>query len=314
MNKETLISLFQEELQQTPWDIKAESQLLLAIKQGMGVDDFLVCCDKVFKREFSKDVISADLKDDAKKQSFLEFHLSRTGLYDQFPEGLFFQIAQRESRYLTTDDMVLDYKQNSKKEEEIRRFFLPFDNDFFLQRLQLEQEETMLLEGLRSGILNDYFIRFWDLPAAIPKAFMAPLILLLPHAHKIAGDLKLTSQGLGYLLKEDVNLVQKFAPVCSAGSVPLLLGSGLLGVDMVCGDEFFEDNPVIEIEIGPLKNSHVKDYLEGGKRFVLLETFNRFFIPAGLDTITTVKVSSEKQDMLLERGAEPVLGYSTVLG
>jgi len=83
---------------------------------------------------------------------------------------------------------------------------------------------------------------------------------------------------------------------------------------MVCGTEFVEDNPVIEIEIGPIKNSQVKDYLEGGKREALMETFIRFFIPAGLDVITSVKLPHEKQDMMLEKGAEPVLGYSTVLG
>jgi len=315
MDKQSVISSLQKEMQQSPWDIKAELQLLLALSNGLSADEFMVCCNRFFKREYSKDVFSSVIKEDSKKLELLELQLSRTGLYDQLPEGLFFQISQKESRQHSVNDSALNYKKNKSKEEEIRRFFLPFDNAFFEQRLRLEQEESALLEGLRSGIMNDYFISFWNLPASIPKMFMVPFILLLPYANKIAGDLKLTAQCLGYLLKEKVNLVQRNAGTSSAAGIDFPgLGEGQLGFSMVCGTEFVEDNPVIEIEIGPIKNSQVKDYLEGGKREALMETFIRFFIPAGLDVITSVKLPHEKQDMMLEKGAEPVLGYSTVLG
>ena len=315
MEKQIVIAPLQKEFDGSGWDIKAEAQLLMALNKGLSTDDIMICCDRFFKREYSKDIFSSTLKEDAKKQEFLELHLSRTSLYDQLPEGLFFQIPQRESRQYNSNDTALDYQRNKKKEEEIRRFFQPFDNSFFLQRLQLEQEESALLEGLRAGILNDYFIQFWNLPPSIPKMFMMPLILLLPHAHKIAGDLELTAQCLGYLLREEVRLVQKSAVISSARNIKFpTLGEGQLALNMVCGEDFFEDNPLIDIEIGPLKNSQVKDYLEGGKREVLMETFQRFFIPAGIDIITSVKVAPEKQDMLLQKGAEPVLGYSTVLG
>lgn len=327
MEKQDLIMCLQKELDQSAWDIKAEHLCMLAIKKGLGVDDFMFCCDHFFKREFSRDVFSTTLKEDSKKQQLLELHLSRAGLFDQLPEGLFFQMAQSKSRQTNVDQLAYEYKQNKKKEEELRRFFLPFDNTFFTQRLYLEQEESALLEGLRTGILNDYFIRFWDLPISIPKMFLVPLVLLLPHAHKIAGNLKLTGACLGYLLKEKVVLVKRNSPNTSAESIiPPSLGEGRLGLSLVCGEAFFEDNPVIEIKIGPLKNSKIKDYLDGGNRSILIGTFNRFFIPAGLDVITTLKLTPEIEDMkesdyafepvdmFLEKGSEPVLGYSTVLG
>jgi hypothetical protein len=314
MDKQQLLTALQKELQYSGTDIKAEAQLLLAIKKGLNVDNFLINCDQVFKREFSKDLVAVEVKEDAKKNEMLELHLSRTGLYDQLPEGLFFQMPHRDSSFTETD-MASDYRINKQKEDEIRRFFLPFDNDFFLQRLQVEEAEVQLLEGLRSGVLNDYFVRFWSLPPSIPKMFMVPLILLLPHAHKIAGELELMAQALSYLLKEEVRFLQKNADTSSAeGFLAPVLGEASLGLDMVAGDSFFEDEPVIDIEVGPIKNSQVRDYLEGGKRSVLMETFNRFFVPAGLDVIVSVKVPMERQDMMLEKGAEPVLGYSTVLG
>ncbi|MEO5682173.1 MAG: type VI secretion system baseplate subunit TssG [Chitinophagaceae bacterium] len=311
----SLIEQLQLEMQKAGYDVKAEPQLLQALEQGLLYDDFLVSCDGLFRREYSRDIVKSDVKEDGRRQSILELHLSRSGLYDQLPEGLFFQSSQRASKVMNAIDMASDYKYNKKKEEEIRRFFLPFENDFFLQRMHVEAEEAMLLEGLQSGILNDYFIKFWDLPAAIPKAFVIPLILLLPYAHRIAGNTALTAECLRQLLQEDVQINKKQpkpARATSLGSPSL--GDGVLGLDLMCGLQFWEGTPYFDIAIGPLNASQITDYLEGGSRFVLLETFNRFFIPAGIDTVLSVKPAPAALHMVLGEKESPVLGYSSILG
>jgi hypothetical protein len=312
----SLIEQLQTEMQNAGWDVKAEAQLLQALEQGLLPDDFLVSCDGLFRREYSRDIVAADVKEDGRNQTILELHLSRSGLYDQLPEGLFFQSVQQGSSPVTNaGDMAADYKYNRKKEVEIRRFFLPFENDFFLQRMQLEEEEAMLLQGLQSGILNDYFIRFWDLPRAIPKPFIIPLILLLPYAWKVAGDTALTAACLQQLLHEEVVIYKKQsgpADAQSIGSPPM--GEGLLGQDMICGLQFWDGTPYFEMVIGPLQHSQITDYLEGGNRYVLLETFTRFFIPAGMDTTVTLQPAAMQLNMVLAEGEGPVLGYSSILG
>jgi predicted component of type VI protein secretion system len=92
------------------------------------------------------------------------------------------------------------------------------------------------------------------------------------------------------------------------------LGGARLGFDLVCGEKFFEDFPVIEFVVGPLIYSKVADYLEGGERNVLLTTFSRFFVPAGVDTDLIILLPEERQNMTLEKGKGPILGYSSVLG
>lgn len=314
-NNYQLIEQLQLEMQNAGWDVKAEPQLLLALEKGMLPEDFLVSCDGLFRREYSRDIVSAEMKEDARKQGVLELHLSRSGLYDQLPEGLFFQLSKQGARTAHASDMAADYKYNKKKEEEIRRFFLPFENDFFLQRMQVEKEEAMLLQGLQSGILNDYFIKFWGLPSSIPKTFIIPFILLLPYAYKIAGNIALTAECLQQLLKEEVRMQKKQGGLTDAQSIGApSLGTALLGVDTICGQQFWDGTPYIDIEIGPLKKSDVTDYLEGGNRYVLLETFSRFFIPAGVDTMVSVKVKAGKLNMVMEENNGPVLGYSSILG
>jgi Type VI secretion, TssG len=311
----SLIEQLQTEMKKAGWDIKAEPQLLLALEQGLLPDDFLVSCDGLFRREYSRDITDAILKEDSKMQDILELHLSRSGLYDQLPEGLFFQSPQKNNRVMNALDMAGDYKYNKKKEEEIRRFFLPFENDFFLQRLRLEEEEAMLLEGLRSGILNDYFIKFWNLPAEIPCSFIIPFILLLPYASRITGNLALTAASLQQLLQEEVQVFKKQPGLADAASLHVpAMGEGLLGVDMMCGVQFWDGTVFFELQIGPLQHSGITDYLEGGKRHVLLETFNRFFVPAGIDTVLTIKPAAAQLHMQLQEDGGPVLGYSSILG
>jgi hypothetical protein len=313
MENYTLLESIQQEMKALGCDVKAETQLVLALEKGLMQEDFVVRSDSLFVREFSKDLVNPELKEDVRKRMLLELHLSRGGVYDQLPEGLFFQQFQQRGKGFAAD-MAADHKRNKKKEEDLRQFFLPFDNDFFWQRIQLEQEEGRLLEGLQSGILNDYFVEFWNIPRSIPRAFIAPLILLLPYAHQIAGNLQLTAECLEQLLLEPVLVNQKRPDATHTKSILSPgLGEGQLGLDMLCGEEFWEDCPVIEFVIGPLQRSRVTDYLDGGNRFEFLETFNRFFVPAGLDIEFAIRVPAENQNMIILQEDGPVLGYSSVL-
>lgn len=313
MDNNELIEKLQHELRRTGCDARAEACFALALDQGLSVEDILVGFDSLFYREYSRDIMFSEIREDAAKKLLLQVHLSRGGIYDLLPEGLFFQPPQ-SSRQLTATDLAAEYQANKKKEEAIRRFFLPLENEFFWSRTQVEQEESRLLEGLQTGMLNDYFAKFWGIPSTIPRECVAPLLILIPYAYKIAGNLTLTAQCLQQLLQEEVRVRQ--VPPENSPLPPgqdMGLGECCLGIDMTCGNEFFEDYPVMEWIIGPLVGSRVQDYLTGGRRHSLLETFTRFFIPAGVDTKLTVLLPEERQHMSLRPGQEPLLGFSSVL-
>jgi hypothetical protein len=314
MDNYILIEALQKELLRIGCDARAEACFSLAVGEGLSIEDFLVGFDKQFYREYRKDIMFTEIKEDTSKKPLLQVHLTRNGIYDLLPEGLFFQPEASSYRQMTAAAMASDHIENKKKEETIRRFFLPLENEFFWSRVQIEQEESRLLEGLQTGMLNDYFVKFWGIPASIPRECIAPLIIFLPHAYKIAGNLGLTAQCLQQLLQEEVQIrqIQPERSFLPAGKEPGL-GEFRLGVDMTCGEEFFEDYPVMEWIIGPLVGSRVQDYLTGGRRHSLLETFTSFFIPAGVETKLTILLPEERQHMTLRPGQEPLLGFSSVL-
>jgi hypothetical protein len=313
METQQLIELFQQELRRIKCDARAETLFALAMDQGLSPEDVLIGFDKLFYREYSRDILSTETKEDGARRMLLQVHLTRGGIYDLLPEGLFFQPSE-SGRHQPTSDMVLDYRANQRKEEHIRRFFVPLENDFFWQRIRIEQEESRMLEGLQAGMLNDYFVKFWGIPESIPRECVAPLLILLPHAYKIAGNLFLTGQCLQQLLQEEAIVRQITAgPSGLPAGQAVPLGESRLGVDLTSGDEFVEDYPVLECVVGPLIGSRLQDYLEGGRRHTLMETFCQFFIPAGADVKLTIVLAEERQHMVLRRGEEPLLGYSSVL-
>jgi predicted component of type VI protein secretion system len=137
---------------------------------------------------------------------------------------------------------------------------------------------------------------------------------LLPYASTIAGDWSLTSQSLQLILQEPVTITRKQAVMEDASNtLPPVLGDCIVGLDMVCGDHFWEDAPIIELAIGPLQHSQITEYLVSGSRYGLLQTFTRFFIPAGVETSYAIQVAPEDRHMKMVQGAEPVLGYSSYI-
>ena len=89
-NQDPIIRL-QLELSKLPYDVKAEAQLAQALNKGILYEDLAITCDSRFYREYSKDIFYGELLEDAQKNQSLKIHLSRTGIYNQLPEGLFFQ-------------------------------------------------------------------------------------------------------------------------------------------------------------------------------------------------------------------------------
>lgn len=314
MEKEALILALAAQLKEQEADIKAEAFIAHAMRHGFNKKDLLIQADSFFSRTYDRDMTGAELAGNNPYDSYLKLQLTRPGFYDMLPEGLFFQPGKTADRSENVLEMVAAYRSGKTKEKDIRTFFRPFENEFFQQQLQLEEEETKLLDGLNEGAMQEFFREFWGLPVALSPVVLTSFLLLIPYAHRIAGDLDLMQQSLHMLLGETTQIRRRRAPV---GQVPEQLGKALgvgeLGNDTVCGAEFMEDYPVLEYIIGPLQQTGVSSYTEGGINYVLIDTFNRFFAPVEADIIVTVEIDRSSAVMRFDEESEVVLGYSTVL-
>jgi hypothetical protein len=295
-------------------DIRAEVLLALAMQKGLLQKEFTVQPDGFFYRSYVNDLYRINYKDRDTYQQYLALHLSRPGLYDALPEGLFFEPGQSGRTVKTAGEMAEESRINKKKENEIRRFFAPFENELFLQTLKNEMAETNLLQGLRSGWLKEYFIDFWKLPHNIPATAALVLVMFLPYVHRIAGDIAATSAVLQKIINEPVTIELKYASYTAASSTWNILGSYTLGSQLTCGKSFIEQYPVAAVTIGPLQKTKAYQYVEGGNYFALLQTFYNYFIPANAEVVTTVLLKSNAEKLVLKTNKDaPILGISSVI-
>src|SRR5207237_5764447 len=114
------------------------------------------------------------------------------------------------------------------------------------------------------------------------------LVLLLPYAHAIAGDLRLMQDCLEILLQEKVQIVPVTAGASLAASAPNSLGIGQLGNDMVCGHSFTEDYPCLQYTIGPLQDTNAVEHCVRGRNDIHLQVFTNSFSHPEADVIIHV--------------------------
>lgn len=311
MNRQNAIEYFFNELSGNLHDIKAEALTNQALQHDLHPDDFVVLPDGRFYREYRTDLYAFNKIEDFRFHQLLQLRLSRSGLYDLVPEGLFHQSFSAKSNN-SAAEMAAQSRNDRKKELAARKFFQPVENSFFRQRVMLEQEEENLLAGMDSGLLNDYFFTFWEFPKGLNKTSAMLLVLLLPYAHAIAGDLGLMQDCLEILLQEKVIISLQPAADCLAPGNAFSLGMGELGNDLVCGQTFMEDYPCLQYTIGPLQNTKPVDYCTGGDNDLLLQVFNSYFAPAEADIIINVEVDRTRALVELSADESPILGYAVI--
>jgi len=208
-------------------------------------------------------------------------------------------------------------KHQKTEEKEARRFFLPFENEIFYQRIQLELKERKILHRFGENLFDDIYPQFWKLDKSLPRKLVSRLVLILHLSHKILGNTEITAKCLENILEECVSV--RMTNHSSAGTQLTAeietapgLGRTRLGENFVCGDFFSKFEPVWEFVIGPLKNSRIEDYLENGTYRKVLDCFYSFFVPVEIDAVTTVKVIGEQYRFTLgDSTKEIILGFNS---
>jgi hypothetical protein len=306
-----------ESVNELSYDIKAEIVIADLVENGLHQSDCIVFPVGLFRRRFKKDVSHAELIKLNNSQEVLGIHITRESIYDSLPEAIFHRPT--DEGLTTGHEMAKASKTQKREEKECRTFFLPFENEIFFQKVQLELTERKILQRFSENLFNDIFPEFWNLDLSLPKELVSKLMLLLHYTHIFVGDCELTAKALEIILNEPVkvNLVSDpgnsdIATVSQRQNTSPL-GSSSLGQDMICGNQSEEQFMVIEFVIGPLSNTRIEDYLEQGSIARFLDVFFSYFVP--LDLVATKKIVgyAARQEFILSEEGPSFLGYNTIL-
>jgi hypothetical protein len=301
-----------------PTDIRAEVLLADLLLDGISPSEINIFFNGSFKRGYSNDILKVEKLDLNNSKEVLGITLARDGLYDILPEGLFH--AAPESAISTGKGMASDSKKDAKIEEETRKFFLPFENEFFYQRVLLELKERSILQKLNDNNLEEFFLDFWKIDRSLPKELIVKLSALLPFIRDVVGNFRMTACFLAAILGEEVTHSIQYSAEAKAdpGNYHTRRGCSLgktsLGVDSVIGTPLPESCKLIRFYVGPLKTTGIEAYLVNGDIARFIECFFSYFIPIEIDAEFTVILPEEKQSFIPgSETAASIMGYSTVI-
>lgn len=285
---------------------KIKAEVLLAELQNnsdVTAEDYLIANKSTFTRAYGGDVITAHLDGDKDQ---LTFDLARNGLYDSLPEGLF------HKQSISKDSKAYIERRKTIKEEELasRSFFAPIENEFFFQRLQIEQNERNLLNGF-GHLKNDFLFDFWKIDANIPKSYAVKLITLLPFCHKIVGDLELTRLSLEKILNEKVH-IKRTSELLVHQEKEEEVGLRLGHDTVLNSNDYGIRLPAFEFTIGPILTKNVDWYLNEFNLYKFLEVFYDYFIPMEMEVKTKLLVDKDGEFLLGETN-KSILGFSSQL-
>ena len=296
------------------YDVRAEVVVGELLDNHVRSEEIAVQMQNVFVRSFNKDILNAQLDDSQPYHPFISLTLSRDGLYDRLPEGIFHQFTPQQQQR-SVRDMVINYKRQQKEQQEARKFFRPLENEFFLQRVFLEQKEKHLLFDAFGKDADKLFLEFWGIRPDLPSAGLKKLVKLLPYIYRIAGNLPLVKLYLQAILEEPVQITQENSGTAVETGSQVPLGESRLGVDMMTGNMFYTDMPLVKIKVGPLQQHRVYDFLPWQPYGKLLETCISFLLPADVEVVTLLEPHPEEKKVVVADSQEKdgLMGYNFYL-
>ena len=313
-----------ERQRRQPFDVRLEVLLAELLAYGYAFDDFVVRPVSLFARRYRRDLGAVQEEPFERHhrevvRTVVEVH--REGLYDALPQQVFHQPGAGTSGHPPeVRAMVEDSLAQRRKEKATRKFFLPFEQEFFRCRVRLEQEERRYFNSLATNWYNEALARFWGLAeAGLPPVVLTNLLYLLPLACHIVGDLPRTQRCFESVLGQPVQLrpvapQRHPLPTAPAGPLPTrgTLGALALGRDLVLGGDYQETLPALEVTVQRLTVAELEAYLTGAWPATALALLCEYFVAFETDVVVRYDMAAAEPEFRLGEGdAAPVLGFTT---
>jgi hypothetical protein len=305
-------------INQLSFDLKAEMLVAILAEQRIDLREILATFDGQLRRTWSRDIAWSAVDQLETDEIMLSLHLNRDGIYDVLPEVIFHSNYGNEDQ--SAKEMAKDSMEMRSEEKETRSFFQPFENEIFLQRVQLAMIENQLFKNLDARFLTAMVPDFWRVDQDLPENYVDHLRKLLPLVHQITGDFDLTAQSLEFIIKEKVSISISSEDLDDISQSDFhntgVLNESLLGINTITGNldnGFFN---LLLCSIGPIMHTETRELIKNGMMTRFLDGFYSYFIPFELEVDTKYVFGTEQSLLLLNDNSDAnlsYLGYNSVI-
>lgn len=300
------------------FDLKAEMLVAVLAEQRADLGEIMSAFDGQLKRVWSKDIARSTVDHLETGDKMLCFHLNRDGIYDMLPEALFHNNSGNEDQ--SVEEMAKDSMKIRTEEKETRIFFQAFENEIFLQRVQLAMMETKLIGRLNAEFLTAVIPNFWEVDNDLPEIYVARLKKMLPLVHQVTGDLALTAQCLENIIGEKVQVTVSDEHTEGIATEDFLfsgvLDKSTLGIDTISGNQVSDFVNRLIFSIGPINDTETDELIKAGRMDRFLDCFYGFFVPFEYETDTKYVFGTEQSLFVLNDNDDTEfshLGYNSVI-
>lgn len=286
--------IIEKEIALIPIDIKVEVITNEIFDKGFSKDKITIRPVGTIKRPYQKDISAVtdyNLKNEF-RQDKLILEVNREGIYDALPEGVFHNHpSESKSKRRTKEELIKDFQEGQEEEKNARNFFLPFETEFFLQRINIEEEERRSVLGFMNPQNQKMFFDFWGLPNIFNKEQLYILLKILPYSYFIKGNFILFGQTLKALLKKDILVnYSTLTKIEELDDDSIRLNSAVLDQNLIVSGSFQDGDLSITINILDIKKSEVELYLPLSNNDKIIDCMVDFFLPANVQIIKNIDI------------------------
>ncbi|MGA0560249.1 hypothetical protein ACO2Q8_26535 [Larkinella sp. VNQ87] len=269
---------YAERLNHLPVDLRAEVVLADMLEDGISPDALILNPVGGFKRAFGRDLARTEwVESQQSARRWLQIDLNRNGLYDLLPEGIAHQPTSNQTA-VSTEALLLEMQLQQEREQAARRFFRPIEQEFFRQRIRIEQEQRRFPFDSEPRP-DDLLGQFWDVPDFLTPAQFQRLMYLLPVMHRMAGDWSAVRSCFEEVIEEPIHLEIIPPGLTNVAVDTAPLGDWQLGTNSVFDGWLSDEEPKVRITVRINQAGRIAAYRPGGNGLRLLEWLAGYLIP-----------------------------------
>ena len=294
-------------------DIRLEVIIADMVSENFNMEELIVLNKGQFQRSYHHDIEKIEEREYGKsRRKKVCFTVNRNGLYDYLPEDIFHQPSN--ARVNNDKEQILaEMKIQEGLEKSARTFFIPYEQEFYHQRVKLEIEERKFLFETNSEISDQLFSDLWNFPDFLNKAQKSKLGVLMPVINRITGNLELTAFIFGNITGDHVEIGQ--APPLSF-NIPghARLGESKLGENFVLGGQIGDIHRSLALKIILESPESIVEYMPGTTKNKIYEFLCNLLIPLENDYVFEYHFDQNTGFELDDKNAySGRLNYTTVI-
>ena len=239
----------------------------------------------------------------------------REGIYDYLPEGVFHPPSLGASS-TNIDSVVREIRKQKGVEEDARKFFQPFELEFFYTHVSALLKESEFDAENKTNALLEFACELWPVLRKIDLKSAKILVHILPFIHEVRGNKNWIEKFLSAFLNVPVNI--SFLPNIVEEQDDkegiTALGNARLGVTFIPTGKHMDGDRNWMINIGTIPYNEIHRYIPGSSFRELLRELYDFFTPVSVKIFENFITEKKDESFVLSVDNElNRLGYSTFL-